>query len=90
MIITVLYGCRMSKLDRMHARVVNLLAEAVQEVLGIVKATVSEFQRKASQNPKGEHKTEEETTGTPGWGNQRKRRWGFLLVKSMLLMSKSL
>lgn len=39
----------MSKLDRMNARVAHLLAEAVQEVLEIVKATVSEYQEKTAR-----------------------------------------
>lgn len=43
------YYSRMSKLDRMNARVANLLAEAVREVLEIVKATVSEYQEKTAR-----------------------------------------
>lgn len=39
----------MSKIERMHARVAHLLAEAVQEVLEIVKATVSEYQDKTAR-----------------------------------------
>lgn len=39
----------MSKLDRMNARVANLLAEAVREVLEIVEATVSEYQEKTAR-----------------------------------------
>lgn len=36
----------MSKLERLNARVAKLLTEAVQEVLEVVKVTVSEYQAK--------------------------------------------
>ena len=37
---------RMSKLERLNARVTNLLTVAVHEVLDMVKQTVSEYQQK--------------------------------------------
>ncbi|XP_035520489.1 zinc finger and SCAN domain-containing protein 21-like [Morone saxatilis] len=39
----------MSKLERLNARVAKLLTEAVQEVLGVVKETVSEYQEKTAR-----------------------------------------
>ncbi|XP_034717113.1 rho-related GTP-binding protein RhoG-like isoform X1 [Etheostoma cragini] len=39
----------MSKLDRLNARVAKLLTEAVQEVLEVVKETVSEYQEKTAR-----------------------------------------
>lgn len=36
----------MSKLERLNARVAKLLTEAVQEVLEVVKETVSEYQQR--------------------------------------------
>ncbi|XP_035001551.1 zinc finger protein 397-like [Hippoglossus stenolepis] len=39
----------MSKLERLNARVAKLLTEAVQEVLEVVKETVSEYQEKAAR-----------------------------------------
>lgn len=40
---------RMSKLERLNARVAKLLTEAVQEVLELVKETVSEYQEKTAR-----------------------------------------
>ncbi|KAL3051434.1 hypothetical protein OYC64_001642 [Pagothenia borchgrevinki] len=40
---------RMSKLERLNARVAKLLTEAVQEVLEVVKETVSEYQEKTAR-----------------------------------------
>ncbi|KAM8837866.1 uncharacterized protein AB9W97_002847 [Spinachia spinachia] len=42
-------ACRMSKLERLNARVAKLLTEAVHEVLGVVKETVSEYQEKTAR-----------------------------------------
>ncbi|XP_072229706.1 uncharacterized protein [Leuresthes tenuis] len=42
-------ACRMSKLECLNARVAKLLTEAVQEVLEVVKETVSEYQQKTVQ-----------------------------------------
>ncbi|XP_059179990.1 zinc finger protein 568-like [Centropristis striata] len=39
----------MSKLERLNARVAKLLTEAVQEVLNVVKDTVSEYQEKTAR-----------------------------------------
>ncbi|KAK1881796.1 TSC22 domain family protein 1 [Dissostichus eleginoides] len=39
----------MSKLERLNARVAKLLTEAVQEVLEVVKETVSEYQEKTAR-----------------------------------------
>lgn len=39
----------MSKLERLNARVAKLLTEAVQEVLEVVKETVSEYQQKTAR-----------------------------------------
>ncbi|XP_062234604.1 zinc finger protein 596-like [Platichthys flesus] len=39
----------MSKLERLNARVAKLLSEAVQEVLEVVKETVSEYQEKTAR-----------------------------------------
>ncbi|XP_056286564.1 zinc finger and SCAN domain-containing protein 31-like isoform X2 [Pseudoliparis swirei] len=39
----------MSKLERLNARVAKLLTEAVHEVLGVVKETVSEYQEKTAR-----------------------------------------
>ncbi|XP_042363530.1 zinc finger and SCAN domain-containing protein 21-like [Plectropomus leopardus] len=39
----------MSKLERLNARVAKLLTEAVQEVLEVVRETVSEFQQKTAR-----------------------------------------
>ncbi|XP_044035788.1 zinc finger protein OZF-like isoform X3 [Siniperca chuatsi] len=39
----------MSKLERLNARVTKLLTEAVQEVLEVVKETVSEYQEKSAR-----------------------------------------
>lgn len=39
----------MSKLERLNARVAKLLTEAVQEVLEMVKETVSEYQEKTTR-----------------------------------------
>lgn len=39
----------MSKLERLNARVTKLLSEAVQEVLDVVKQTVSEYQQKTTR-----------------------------------------
>ncbi|KAK5607150.1 hypothetical protein CRENBAI_006427 [Crenichthys baileyi] len=39
----------MSKLERLNARVAKLLTEAVQEVLEVVKETVSEYQQRTSR-----------------------------------------
>ena len=39
----------MSKLECLNARVAKLLTEAVQEVLEVVKETVSEYQQKTAQ-----------------------------------------
>ncbi|XP_034049367.1 zinc finger protein 91-like [Thalassophryne amazonica] len=44
------YFCfRMSKLERLNARVAKLLSEAVQEVLMVVKETVTEYQEKTAR-----------------------------------------
>lgn len=40
---------KMSKLERLNARVEKLLAKAVQEVLEVVKETVSEYQEKTAR-----------------------------------------
>ncbi|KAM9426057.1 uncharacterized protein KZ484_015919 [Pholidichthys leucotaenia] len=40
---------RMSKLDRLNVRVTKLLTKAVQEVLDVVKETVSEYQEKTAR-----------------------------------------
>ena len=40
---------RMSKLDRLNARVEKLLTVAVYEVLEVVKETVSEYQEKTAR-----------------------------------------
>lgn len=40
---------RMSKLERLNARVAKLLTGAVQEVLEVVKETVSEYQEKTAR-----------------------------------------
>lgn len=39
----------MSKLERLNARVAKLLTGAVQEVLEVVKETVSEYQEKTAR-----------------------------------------
>ncbi|KAF6732023.1 Zinc finger and SCAN domain-containing protein 29 [Oryzias melastigma] len=41
-----LAACRMSKIERLNDRVAKLLTQAVQEVLELVKETVSEYQQK--------------------------------------------
>uniref|UniRef100_A0A8C9RKS2 C2H2-type domain-containing protein n=1 Tax=Scleropages formosus TaxID=113540 RepID=A0A8C9RKS2_SCLFO len=41
--------CRMSKIERLNARVAKLLAVAVHEVLEVVKETVSEYQEKTAR-----------------------------------------
>ncbi|KAG7464210.1 hypothetical protein JOB18_000335 [Solea senegalensis] len=43
------HAYRMSKLERLNARVAQLLTEAVQEVLEVVKETVSEYQEKTAR-----------------------------------------
>ena len=45
----------MSKLERLSARVAKLLTVAVQEVLDVVKETVSEYQEKTARTQRENH-----------------------------------